>query len=212
MVEKFLKQFRVGGALLTFAGSLVFEDERGERTFSSCSERWVPWEHDTNCQIVEILNVVSIEGNPGPGISIEVFETSLRDRETIKRVKPGFTNPGKELKIWKYERPLTVLINGTAKKEAWTVSHWKLFSGKIVFDLAKNGVKCDLKEPAPETKTGPDKTQEPKSPVSPFEVLDGLKGEAKLSNELSQEEKDAIADAELATSGKNGNGKKAKKG
>ena len=183
-MEKFLKQFRVGGALLTFAGSLIFEDERGERTFSSCSERWVPWEHDTNCQVVEILNVVSIEGNPGPGISIEVFEASLRDRETIKRVKPGFINPGKELKIWKYKTPLTVLINGTAKKEAWTISHWKLFSGKIIFDLAKNGIKCDLKEPAPEIKVSVDNNTQDPQPASPFDIL-------------TQEQKDDIAGKQL---------------
>ena len=199
-MEKFLKQFRVGECVLTFAGSLVFEDERGERTFSSCSERWVPWEHDqNNCQIVEILNVISMEGNPGAGISIEVFETSLRDRAVIKRVKPGFVNPGKELKIWKYKSPLTVLINGTAKREAWTVSHWKLFSGKIIFDLAKNGVKCELKEPTTENKASSDNKAQDLTSANPFKILD----------ELTQDQKDAIASEQL-DHGQEKNGKRNK--
>lgn len=197
-MEKFLKQFRVGECVLTFAGSLVFEDDRGERTFSSCSERWVPWEYDQgNCQIVEILNVVSMEGNPGRGISINVFETSLRDRAVVKKVKPGFVNPGKELSIWKYKSPLTVLINGTVKKEAWTVSHWKLFSGKVIFDLAKNGVNCELKEPAPETKASSDNKAQDLHPASPFKVLD----------ELTQKEKDVIAREQL-DHGQEKNGKR----
>jgi hypothetical protein len=183
-MEKFLKQLPVGKCVLTFAGSLVFEDERGERTFSSCSERWVPWEHDNNCRVVEILNVVSMEGNPGPGVSIEVFETSLRDRAVIKKAKPGFVNPGKELKIWKYKTPLTVFINGTALKQSWTVSHWKQFSGKITFDLAKNGVKYEHREPATDTKISTDSKAQNLLPTSPFDILE----------EMSQEQKDAIAD------------------
>lgn len=182
MFEKFLKRFKVGGSTLTIGGFIVIEDDHGKTIQQSCGSQWVPWEHEG--RVIEMLNVISIEGEPGPGVSIKIFETSLRERKVLKELKPGFTNPDKKLQIWKYTVPITVFINGKMKKESWTISHWKMFSGRVVFDLAKNGIRCELEKPA-DADTNTNNAPGSK-PSSPFDVLDN-------KDEMSQEEKDAIA-------------------
>lgn len=170
MLEKFLKRFEVGRCVLTLGGFIKVQNDCGKIFEQSCGSRWVPWEHEGH--VVEALNSVSIEGHPGPGVSIKIFESSLRERKVLKEIKPGFVNPDKKIWTWKYKTPVTVFINGEAKKESWTVSHWIMFSGQVVFDLAKNGIQCELEKPVDaNANTSANKALEHK-PASPFDALD----------------------------------------
>ncbi|HUT95987.1 MAG TPA: hypothetical protein VMW82_00175 [Candidatus Paceibacterota bacterium] len=115
----------------------------------------------------------------------------------LKELKPGFTDPSKKLRVWKYGVPITIFINGEAKKQAWTISHWKMPSGRIVFDLAMNGMQCELEKPADvEAKANTVAYTDPKPASTPFYVLD----------RLNQDQKNIIADQQCDHgTAKNGN-------
>lgn len=175
-MDKFLKQQRVGNSLITLRGSITTEDERGRPTCHDVGLLWNPWECETG-RTVAAKNYVSIQGNPGDKISINIFAISIRDRKVLEELKPTFTNAREELWIWEYETPIAVFISGERDSESWTVSHWRMFSGRVVFDLAKNKIRLEnFKSPDPGSGDG-----------------DGHKP----SDELSKETKNAIAGTEL---------------
>jgi len=137
-VEKLLKEIRVGNAKLLLGGSIVTEDNRGRRTPQSCGLFWNPWE--CGDKTVEALNSVVLENDPGSSISIEVFEVSLRDRKIVQKLPPTFSriNSTEKVWVWEYEIPIAVFISGEGASENWAVSHWRMLSGRVVFDAAKN--------------------------------------------------------------------------
>lgn len=138
-VEEFLKQYRVGGAQITFGGYISTEDDRGRPTHYYVGLLWNPWDSETG-RTVAAKNHVSIEGDPGPKVSIRVFSASLKDRKALEEIRPTFTNAGKKVWVWEYDQPLVVFIEGERDSESWTVSHWRMFSGRVIFDLAKNKI------------------------------------------------------------------------
>lgn len=190
-MEKCLKDgYRIGNSVLAFGGTVITEDSRGRRVPHSCGLFWNPW--DELARTVAALNSFSIEGNPGPKVSIKVFAVSLRDRKILEELKPTFANSAKEIWVWEYEVPVAVFINGTSDAtETWTVSHWKMLSGRVVFDLAKNKIQLETKvQPKIETT-----------------VKDNDNGNG---DEFSQKEKDDIAKAQanaLKPDGKKPKGK-----
>lgn len=145
-MEKFLKEFMVGNAKLILSGLVFTEDTRGRRIPHSCGLFWNPWECDDHT--VAAQNSVTIEGDPGSKISIKVYAISLRDRTTIEELKPTFSNSTKEVWVWEYDAPIAIFIDGQRDSESWTVSHWRMLSGRIVFDLAKNKIQIAETRPA----------------------------------------------------------------
>ncbi len=134
----FLREIRLGGALLTLGGIVTTEDERGRKTHHYVGWVWNPWDSATG-RTVAAKNQVTLKGDPGPA-TIEVYSSSLKERKLLNKLEPTFINPQREVRVWDYEEPLTVIIRGQGTTESWTVSHWRLFSGRIVFDLAKNKI------------------------------------------------------------------------
>jgi hypothetical protein len=148
-VEKFLKQFKAGNSTLTFGGSITTEDERGRPNYHDVGLFWNPWDCEVG-RTVAAKNHVSIQKDPGDKISIKVFMISIRDRKVLEELKPTFTNAREELWVWEYEQPIAVFINGERDSESWTVSHWRMFSGRVIFDLAKNKIRLEnFKSPEP---------------------------------------------------------------
>jgi len=136
-VDKFLKQYGVGGCELTFAGHITTEDDLGVRTHYYVGLFWSPWECKTG-KTVAAENHVSIKGNPGGKVSIRVFTVSLKNRKVLRELEPTFRNSGKNIWVWENREALAVLLDGERDAETWVVSHWRMFSGRTVFDLAKN--------------------------------------------------------------------------
>jgi hypothetical protein len=137
IVEKWVKQMPVGGALFTLGGIVATEDEMGRRTYHDVGLFWDPRKSETG-RTVEAKNHVSIQGDPGPKIEIRVFSVSLKEHKVLDEIHPSFVNERKGIKVWEYEIPLVVFIDGERQAENWTLSHWRMFSGMVVFDVAKN--------------------------------------------------------------------------
>jgi len=138
-VEKLLREIRVGEALISLGGCISTEDERGKQTHYYVGLFWNPWECPTG-RTVAAKNHISVAGDPGR-VSIGVFSSSLKERKLLEELNPTFVNVGKGIRVWEYEQPLTLLIKGEKESESWTLSHWKMFSGRVVFDLAKNKIR-----------------------------------------------------------------------
>jgi len=148
-MEKFLKEYKVGNTLIRFGGSITTEDERGRPNYHDVGLFWNPWDCETG-RTVAAKNHVSIQGDPGDKISIKIFMISIKDRKVLEELKPTFTNAREELWIWEYDQPIAVFISGERDSESWTVSHWRMFSGRVVFDLAKNKIRLEnFKSPEP---------------------------------------------------------------
>lgn len=127
----------VGGASLTFGGIVTTEDEMGRRTYNDLGLFWDPRRSKTG-RTVETKNHISIQGDPGAKASIRVFSASIRERKALDELQPSFINERRGIKVWEYELPLVVFIDGERQAENWTLSHWRMFSGLVVFDVAKN--------------------------------------------------------------------------
>jgi hypothetical protein len=141
-MEKWLKKFQVGAAQLTLSGNITTEDDTGRRTYYDAGLFWDPWGCETG-RTVAAKNRISIQGDPGPKVSIMVFAASLKDRKVLGELGPTFTNAGKKIWVWEYEIPLVVFIDGERDAENWTISHSRMFSDRVVFDLAKNRLQLD---------------------------------------------------------------------
>ena len=137
IVEKFLKQFRVGVAFVTFCGNVATEDDLGRRTYYDCGLVWDPREIDTGRTVLN-ENCVIVDGDPGPKVSIRIFKVSLNDRMVLGELPPSFINERRGIRIWSYRESILVTIEGERVAENWTISHWRMFSGRICFDMAKN--------------------------------------------------------------------------
>ncbi len=140
-VEKFIKRLQVGRALVTFFGNVTTEDRIGHKEEHECGLFWNPW--DTEGRVVAMENGVVIEGYPGD-VTILVYRGSLKERTTIEVVPPSHATSG--VWVYRYPFPLFVVIRGQATEERWAVSHWRMFSGRIVFDLAKNCFQVQIPE------------------------------------------------------------------
>jgi len=201
MFDKFLKQFPVGRALITFFGNAITEDRLGRKTEHACGLFWKPW--DVEDRTVATENGFAIEGDPGETISIKVFKGSLRDRKVLEEVPPTYENRG--TKVFKYTFPLFVVITGQDTQERWAVSHWRMFSGLTVFDLAKNRFWLETE---PEYKAELNELRKPEPPVISDEEAQRIAG---VQAEGRKDGDDDHKDANLPHKPGNGNGKDRKK-
>jgi hypothetical protein len=153
IVEKYFKELSVGRAKVILSANIIIQDNRGRRIPQTCGILW--YAQECEFRTIGAENSVAIEGDPGPGISIEVFEVSLRERRIIKRLPPTFsrTNTAEKIWVWNYEQAIAVFISGKEHQENWTVSHWRMLSGRIDFDVAKDKI-CALEIQATDNGNG----------------------------------------------------------
>ncbi|OGZ32331.1 MAG: hypothetical protein A2V69_02535 [Candidatus Portnoybacteria bacterium RBG_13_40_8] len=196
-MEKYLAQFRVGGALLTLHGIAVIEDGYGRPVYNQCGTIWKPWEND-NPTIKAMVGAI-LEGDPGPGVEIIIGEGYPGDRKPERTISPFYQNQNKGVKMFSTDRALYVAIKGKVR-ETWIISWWWAPSGIIHFDEAKN--KFRIEEPKTDDKP---LVQDMSLNVLPQVTDDGENGD-KPGDELDQATKEAIADAQLDHGvAKNGN-------